>query len=65
MSTTLLERNGLTTADIDILIPHQANRRIIDATIERLGLHAGKSDGQRIRALRQHHWRGHHSAGNV
>jgi 3-oxoacyl-[acyl-carrier-protein] synthase-3 len=38
MSTSLLERNGLTTADIDILIPHQANRRIIDATMERLGL---------------------------
>jgi 3-oxoacyl-[acyl-carrier-protein] synthase-3 len=38
MSTTLLERNGLTTADIDILIPHQANRRIIDATMERLAL---------------------------
>lgn len=38
MSTTLLERNNLTTADIDILIPHQANRRIIDATVERLGL---------------------------
>jgi len=38
MTTTLLERNNLTTADIDILIPHQANRRIIDATMERLAL---------------------------
>jgi 3-oxoacyl-[acyl-carrier-protein] synthase-3 len=38
MSTLLLERNKLTTADIDLLIPHQANRRIIDATVERLGL---------------------------
>jgi 3-oxoacyl-[acyl-carrier-protein] synthase-3 len=38
MTTTLLGRNNLTTADIDILIPHQANRRIIDATMERLGL---------------------------
>jgi 3-oxoacyl-[acyl-carrier-protein] synthase III len=38
MSTSLLERNNLTTSDIDILIPHQANRRIIDATMERLGL---------------------------
>jgi 3-oxoacyl-[acyl-carrier-protein] synthase-3 len=36
MSTTLLERNKLTTADVDLLIPHQANRRIIDATTERL-----------------------------
>lgn len=38
MSTSLLERNKLTTKDIDLLIPHQANRRIIDATTERLGL---------------------------
>jgi 3-oxoacyl-[acyl-carrier-protein] synthase-3 len=38
MATLLMERNKLTTADIDILIPHQANRRIIDATMERLGL---------------------------
>lgn len=38
MSTSLLERNKLTTDDIDLLIPHQANRRIIDATMERLAL---------------------------
>jgi 3-oxoacyl-[acyl-carrier-protein] synthase-3 len=36
--TALLERNGLTAADIDLLIPHQANRRIIQATAEKLGL---------------------------
>ena len=34
----LLERNGLTAADISLMIPHQANRRIIAATAERLGL---------------------------
>ena len=34
----LLERNGLTGKDIDVFIPHQANRRIITATAERLGL---------------------------
>jgi 3-oxoacyl-[acyl-carrier-protein] synthase-3 len=38
MSTSLLERNNLTTKDVDLLVPHQANRRIIDATTERLGL---------------------------
>jgi 3-oxoacyl-[acyl-carrier-protein] synthase-3 len=38
LSSTLLARNGLTAADVDILIPHQANQRIIDATAERLGL---------------------------
>jgi 3-oxoacyl-[acyl-carrier-protein] synthase-3 len=36
--TALLARNGLKTTDIDILIPHQANKRIITATAERLGL---------------------------
>ncbi len=34
----LLTRNGLTPKDVSILIPHQANKRIIDATTERLGL---------------------------
>ena len=29
---------GLTTADVDLFVPHQANRRIIDAVGERLGL---------------------------
>jgi 3-oxoacyl-[acyl-carrier-protein] synthase-3 len=37
----LLERNGLKGSDIDAFIPHQANRRIIMATADRLGL---KSD---------------------
>jgi 3-oxoacyl-[acyl-carrier-protein] synthase-3 len=36
--TALLARNGLAAADLDLLIPHQANRRIIHATAERLGL---------------------------
>ncbi|MDP9053871.1 MAG: ketoacyl-ACP synthase III [Acidobacteriota bacterium] len=36
--TGLLARNGLTPDDLDLLIPHQANRRIINATAERLGL---------------------------
>jgi 3-oxoacyl-[acyl-carrier-protein] synthase III len=34
----LLERNGLKGSDIDAFIPHQANRRIIIATADRLGL---------------------------
>jgi 3-oxoacyl-[acyl-carrier-protein] synthase-3 len=34
----LLDRNGLTTKDVAILIPHQANGRIIAATAERLAL---------------------------
>jgi 3-oxoacyl-[acyl-carrier-protein] synthase III len=36
--TTLLARNGLTAEDLDLLVPHQANRRIIYATAERLGI---------------------------
>ncbi len=34
----LLERNGLTGADLDLYCSHQANRRIIEATANRLGL---------------------------
>jgi 3-oxoacyl-[acyl-carrier-protein] synthase-3 len=34
----ILERNGLKARDVDAFIPHQANRRIITATAERLGL---------------------------
>jgi 3-oxoacyl-[acyl-carrier-protein] synthase-3 len=33
-----LDANGLSPSDISLLIPHQANRRIIDATAKRLGL---------------------------
>ena len=33
-----LTANGLTHADVDWLVPHQANRRIIDAMGKRLGL---------------------------
>lgn len=38
LSEALLSRNGLTAADIDLFIPHQANKRIILATAERLGM---------------------------
>ena len=34
----ILQRNGLKGSDIDAFIPHQANRRIIMATADRLGL---------------------------
>jgi 3-oxoacyl-[acyl-carrier-protein] synthase III len=38
VSAELLERNGLTGDDIAWLVPHQANKRIIDATANRMGL---------------------------
>jgi 3-oxoacyl-[acyl-carrier-protein] synthase-3 len=34
----LLERNGLTPADIDLFVSHQANRRIIQSATEKLGM---------------------------
>ena len=34
----ILERNGLTGSDIKVFIPHQANKRIITATADRVGL---------------------------
>ena len=33
-----LEANGLSPDEIDWLVPHQANRRIIDATARKLGM---------------------------
>jgi 3-oxoacyl-[acyl-carrier-protein] synthase-3 len=38
VSEELLKRNGLTGAQVDAFIPHQANLRIITATTDRLGL---------------------------
>lgn len=38
VSADLLERNKLTGDDIAWLVPHQANKRIIDATANRMGL---------------------------
>lgn len=35
---TLLARNSVKASDIDCFIPHQANKRIIQATAERVGL---------------------------
>ncbi len=37
-SETLLTRNGATGADLSCFIPHQANKRIILSTAERLGM---------------------------
>jgi len=34
----LLARNGFTAKDVDCFIPHQANQRIIQATVDRVGL---------------------------
>ena len=38
----LLDRNHLSVADIGMLIPHQANRRIISAAAERLGINCDR-----------------------
>jgi 3-oxoacyl-[acyl-carrier-protein] synthase III len=40
--TTLLQRHQLTPNDIAMVIPHQANQRILDATAERLALPPGR-----------------------
>ncbi len=42
VSAELLERNNLTADDIAWLVPHQANKRIIDATANRMGLNPEK-----------------------
>jgi 3-oxoacyl-[acyl-carrier-protein] synthase-3 len=42
ISTTLLQRNRFTHEDLKLLVPHQANLRIIRATQERLGIEDSK-----------------------
>ena len=39
VATELMKRNRLLNEDVDWLVPHQANRRIIEATAERMKLH--------------------------
>ena len=38
VSAQIMERNNLTAEDIAWLVPHQANKRIIDATANRMGV---------------------------
>ncbi|MBS1829967.1 MAG: ketoacyl-ACP synthase III [Acidobacteria bacterium] len=42
VSRDLIHRNGYTPEDVSILIPHQANRRIVMAAAERLGIPTSK-----------------------
>ncbi len=42
VSAEIMERNHLSPNDIAWLVPHQANKRIIDATAKRMGLPSGK-----------------------
>lgn len=42
VSAEVMERNGLSGEDIAWLVPHQANKRIIDATANRMGVGSDK-----------------------
>ena len=39
----LLEKSGHTIDDVDVLIPHQANARIMSAVVDRLGIDPAKA----------------------
>ncbi|MGM8362336.1 beta-ketoacyl-ACP synthase III [Flavobacterium sp. ARAG 55.4] len=41
-SEQILKRNNLTNEDVSFLVPHQANKRIIDATASRMNLEESK-----------------------
>ncbi len=41
-SELIVKRNNLTNEDVDWLVPHQANKRIIDATASRMNLEESK-----------------------
>ncbi|RZM20821.1 MAG: ketoacyl-ACP synthase III, partial [Pedobacter sp.] len=42
VAADIMERNALTADDVTWLVPHQANKRIIDATASRMGVGAEK-----------------------
>ncbi len=42
VSAEIMEKNNLSSDDVDWLVPHQANLRIIDATANRMGLSKDK-----------------------
>ncbi|MBL7890593.1 MAG: ketoacyl-ACP synthase III [Bacteroidia bacterium] len=42
VSADIMQRNNLKSEDVAWLVPHQANKRIIDATAERMGLSSEK-----------------------
>ncbi len=42
VSAEIMQRNNLTADDVDYLVPHQANLRIIDACRERMGIDPSK-----------------------
>lgn len=42
VSAEIMEKNNLKSEDVAWLVPHQANKRIIDATSERMGLSSDK-----------------------
>lgn len=42
ISFDIMERNSLSSESVDWLVPHQANKRIIDATADRMGLPSEK-----------------------
>ncbi len=42
VSYEIMQKNDLTSESVDWLVPHQANKRIIDATANRMGLDSSK-----------------------
>src|SRR5690606_39919535 len=42
VAAEIMERNNLTGDDVNWLVPHQANKRIIDATANRMGVGSDK-----------------------
>ena len=49
-----LDEAGITPTDLDVFIPHQANMRITDAMIKKIGLAGVGRRGPRHRRDRQH-----------
>src|SRR5262249_10308814 len=55
---SLLEKNGLSKEELDLVVPHQANARIIAAVADRLQIHPDREFGGRD-------WVGNPSAASI
>ena len=56
VSAEIMEKNNLTGDDVAWLVPHQANKRIIDATARRMGVGTDKGDVEYSEIRKYNKW---------
>ena len=56
VAAEVMERNNLTGEDVAYLVPHQANKRIIDATARRMEISDEESDAEHSQIRKYNQW---------